>query len=263
MREPTRSFYPPCIRSQGPCGLPNQRPAVAVVVTRRARTVRRQPARPPVRTPGSAITEDRPRTPVFLRDPLASSMRAIWPDLPPADPRGGKPPAQLNELIAADAGGEGFTLTSFTASDAWELGHLLHARLLPFATQCTPSRPALISISLASNPSTPLYQSATGAGITADNGTWVSRKRAAVLRFGVSSWYLGRKFGGDEAAFAAKFAMGPESAGGYAIHGGGVPLRVRGVEGVVAVVVVSGLKDFEDHGVVAEVIRRHWEVVVQ
>jgi len=31
----------------------------------------------------------------------------------------------------------------------------------------------------------------------------VSRKRAAVLRFGVSSWYLGRKFGGDEAAFAA------------------------------------------------------------
>ncbi|KAL3962865.1 hypothetical protein ACCO45_004388 [Purpureocillium lilacinum] len=174
-----------------------------------------------------------------------------------------RPPTELNELIAADAGGEGFTLTSFTASDAWELGHLLHARLLPFATQCTPSRPALISISLASNPSTPLYQSATGAGITADNGTWVSRKRAAVLRFGVSSWYLGRKFGGDEAAFAAKFAMGPESAGGYAIHGGGVPLRVRGVEGVVAVVVVSGLKDFEDHGVVAEVIRRHWEVVVQ
>ncbi|UNI17988.1 hypothetical protein JDV02_004290 [Purpureocillium takamizusanense] len=173
-----------------------------------------------------------------------------------------RPPAELNDLIAADAGGEGFTLSSFTASDAWELGHLLHARLLPFA-QSSPSRPALISISLASNPHTPLYQSATGPGITADNGTWVARKRAAVLRFGVSSWLMGRKFkdAGGEAAFAAKYALGPEGAGKYAIHGGGVPLRVRGVEGVVAVVVVSGLKDFEDHGVVAEVIRGHWEVL--
>ncbi|KAJ6438823.1 hypothetical protein O9K51_08224 [Purpureocillium lavendulum] len=173
-----------------------------------------------------------------------------------------RPPAELKDLLAADAGGEGFTLTSFTASDAWELGHLLHARLLPFAQQQQQaSRPALISISLASDPTSPVFQASTGSGITADNGTWVARKRAAVLRFGVSSWLLGRKFAGDERAFADKYALGPERAGAYAIHGGGVPLRVRGVEGVVAVVVVSGLKDFEDHGVVAEVVRKHWEVV--
>lgn len=58
------------------------------------------------------------------------------------------------------------------------------------------------------------------------------------------------KMQGDEGGFARKFGIGPESAGGYAIHGGGWPVRVRGVEGVVAVVVVSGLKQELDHGVV-------------
>ncbi|KND92569.1 hypothetical protein TOPH_02872 [Tolypocladium ophioglossoides CBS 100239] len=167
------------------------------------------------------------------------------------------PPTEMQALLDADVGGEGFTLSSFSADDAWELGHLIHARLLPFAG----SRPALISISLASG--AVVFQSATGSGTTPDNAVWVARKRATVLRFGVSSWLMGCKFDGDEAAFAAKFALGPDAAGGYAIHGGGVPLRVRGVEGVVAVVVVSGLKQHEDHGVVTEVIRENWEVVAE
>jgi uncharacterized protein (UPF0303 family) len=65
------------------------------------------------------------------------------------------------------------------------------------------------------------------------------------------------KFEGDEKAFAAKYGLGPEEAGGYAIHGGAVPIRVRGVEGVVACVVVSGLKQHEDHGVVVEVLQEY------
>ena len=48
--------------------------------------------------------------------------------------------------------------------------------------------------------------------------------------------------------------MGPETAGAYAIHGGGVPIRVERVEGVVAVLVVSGLKQEEDHMVAMEAI---------
>lgn len=60
------------------------------------------------------------------------------------------------------------------------------------------------------------------------------------------------KFGGDEKAFAEKYGLG-SGAGEYAIHGGGVPVRVRGVEGVVVVVVVvSGLRQEEDHMVVVE-----------
>ena len=54
-----------------------------------------------------------------------------------------------------------------------------------------------------------------------------------------------------EKTFAEKYMLG-EKAGQYAIHGGGVPIRVRGVEGVVGVVVVSGLKQHEDHAVVVE-----------
>ena len=54
-----------------------------------------------------------------------------------------------------------------------------------------------------------------------------------------------------EKIFAKKYMLG-EKAGQYAIHGGGVPVRVRGVEGIVGVVVVSGLKQHEDHAVVVE-----------
>ena len=54
-----------------------------------------------------------------------------------------------------------------------------------------------------------------------------------------------------EKLFAEKYMLG-ENAGQYAIHGGGVPVRVKGVEGIVGVVVVSGLKQHEDHAVVVE-----------
>lgn len=80
-----------------------------------------------------------------------------------------------------------------------------------------------------------------------------------MLRFGVSSWFLGQKHAGNEAVFAAKFGLGPSEAGQYAIHGGAIPIRVEGVDGIVGVVVVSGLKQHEDHGVIAEVIRENWE----
>ena len=53
-----------------------------------------------------------------------------------------------------------------------------------------------------------------------------------------------KKFGGDEQLFADKFGLGSQ-AGDYAIHGGGVPVKVEGVEGAVAVVVVSGLRQEE------------------
>lgn len=60
------------------------------------------------------------------------------------------------------------------------------------------------------------------------------------------------KLSGDERLFAEKYSLVGERAGEYAIHGGGVPVRVKGVEGVVGIVVVSGLKQEEDHMVVVE-----------
>lgn len=94
-----------------------------------------------------------------------------------------------------------------------------------------------------------------------DNETWVARKRNSVMRWNTATWFLSCKFGQDEALFASKFGMSTEQAGKYAIHGGGVPIRVRGVEGIVGVVIVSGLKQDQDHGVIMDVIEENWERV--
>ena len=68
------------------------------------------------------------------------------------------------------------------------------------------------------------------------------------------------RFAGDEEAFAAKFGLG-QSAGEYAIHGGGWPIRVNGVEGVVAVVVVSGLRQEQDHGIIVQTVSEMLEEI--
>ncbi|KAI3317572.1 hypothetical protein HD806DRAFT_363351 [Xylariaceae sp. AK1471] len=163
-------------------------------------------------------------------------------------------PSPPNDADTVKATCDSFTLQSFTAEDAWELGHLLYARLLPFASA---GQPTLISIALAHNQHV-LFQAAVGSGTQPDNDVWVQRKRNTVLRFGTSSWFQHCKYSGDEEAFRKKFGLSVEQGGQYAIHGGGVPIRVGGVEGVVAVVVVSGLKQHEDHGVIVDVINSNW-----
>jgi uncharacterized protein (UPF0303 family) len=140
-------------------------------------------------------------------------------------------------------------LDNFTIEDAFELGHLLYARLAPLA----PERSTVISISLA-NSSQLVFQCVTGPGIAPDNEHWVRRKRNTVLRFGASTWFMHCKFGGNEAAFVAKYGLSGEQQAEYAIHGGAVPIYVQGVAGVVAVVVVSGLAQNEDHAVIFDVV---------
>ncbi|KAJ5721559.1 uncharacterized protein N7483_009493 [Penicillium malachiteum] len=179
-------------------------------------------------------------------------------------------------LIAQETSPEQ-TFQSFTASTAWTLGTALRTRILslPEGTR----KPALISIALATATSggTPLhvvFQAVTESGTIPDNENWVRRKRNTVLRWGVSSWAMRQKvisgLGASasanevESAFVKKFALASANGGAvadeYAIHGGGYPIRVRGVDGVVAVVVVSGLKQEDDHQVVADTIK---EVIAQ
>ncbi|KAI0443994.1 hypothetical protein F4803DRAFT_282894 [Xylaria telfairii] len=161
------------------------------------------------------------------------------------------PPEDANKVKATC---DSFTLESFTAADAWELGHLLYARLLPFAAE----KPTVISIATAHGPHV-LFQAAVGSGTVPDNDAWVRRKRNAVLRFGASSWFLHCKYAGHQERFRHRVGMSEEAAGEYAIHGGAVPIRVAGAEGIVAVVVVSGLQQHEDHGVIVDVINNNWE----
>ncbi|KAI0772560.1 hypothetical protein BD413DRAFT_612700 [Trametes elegans] len=154
------------------------------------------------------------------------------------------------DLAALTAQEERCVLPHFTADTAWELGSRLRARL----RRASP-KPAVVNITHA-NSGQLLFHCASARGTQADNDTWVARKRAAVLRWGTSTLFLHHKYGGDEGAFRAKFMLG-ERAGEYAIHGGGFPVRVRDVEGVVGVIVVSGLSMREDHEVIVEVLEEY------
>ncbi|KAI0009547.1 hypothetical protein F4779DRAFT_627696 [Xylariaceae sp. FL0662B] len=127
--------------------------------------------------------------------------------------------------------------------DVSKLGHLLYARLLPFASE----KPALVSTSPA-NSNQVLFQCAVVS---------VLYRITSLGQAPGSS--IAKTYAGDEEEFRSKFGMIPEQAEKHAIHGGGVPIHVRGVEGIVAVVVVSGLKQHEDHGVILDVISNNWE----
>lgn len=163
------------------------------------------------------------------------------------------PPSQADAILRIQTS---LIAPHFTAADAWDIGCALRQRLL------YSPKPCVISISLST--SQPLFfctsgnaespTPAPGSNTQLDNASWVARKSKTVLRFGVPSYYMNIRFAGDELKFRNTFGMGAEEAGAYAIHGGAVPIKVKGVEGVVAVVVVSGLKQDEDHGVVVEVL---------
>lgn len=152
------------------------------------------------------------------------------------------PPRDLSEIEYLD---QSLAFPEFTSNTAWTLGSLLRARLLAFA------KPTVIDISLTHGHC--LFHATTHSGTNPDNDVWVARKRNTVVRFGQSTWYMHNKFAGDETAFAAKYALGVR-AGEFAIHGGGWPVRVRGVEGVIAVIVVSGLKQEQDHGIIVQTV---------
>lgn len=140
-------------------------------------------------------------------------------------------------------------LPRFTSEDAWIIGSSLRARLLDHP------KAVVISICLA-NSQQIIFQAVNHSGTAPDNLVWISRKVRTVLRFGLPSYFYHLKFNADEAAFAAKWGLSPDQAAGYAIHGGAVPVYVSGVEGVVAVITVSGLAQEEDHGVVIEALTK-------
>lgn len=145
-------------------------------------------------------------------------------------------------------------METFTTDDAYVLGNLLLARLMPFGKE----QPAIISVAFAN--SQVVFQAATGPGTVPENEVWVRRKRNATTRWGSSSWYLHCAYDGDEDKFASLFAISPDQKGDYAIHGGAVPIRVPGIDGIVATVVISGLRrQEEDHGVIVDVIKTYWK----
>ncbi len=87
-------------------------------------------------------------------------------------------------------------------------------------------------------------------GTSADNDQWVIAKTAVVMRFGHSSFYMGRSSAAKGVPFHDRFRVDPLV---YAAHGGAFPIIVRDV-GVIGTVTVSGLPQEEDHALVVEIL---------
>jgi uncharacterized protein (UPF0303 family) len=121
-------------------------------------------------------------------------------------------------------------LDRFSRTDAWRLGQSITELALE------QRHPVVIDIR---RPDLILFRSALD-GCTPDQQVWAERKAAVVLRMEQSS-----------ALVAARLARVDTAAIGwldhrYALTGGAIPIRVRGV-GVVAALAVSGLSSDDDH----------------
>lgn len=132
---------------------------------------------------------------------------------------------------------------SFSFDDAWRIGQDLVAAgrraNLPIAIDVTLNGQTLFHAGL--------------PGSSPDNDQWIARKNRVASRFHKSSYYIATLLKQKEKTIEEAYGL-PRS--DYAASGGAVPIRVRGV-GVVGTATVSGLRDFEDHAMVADALRRH------
>ena len=159
---------------------------------------------------------------------------------------------QIDTLKAQE---DACVLPTFDSDVAWELGTIIR-------TQCQQKhgRPAVVYVAHA-NSSQLLFFAASRPGSLPDNMHWVKRKEAVVLRWGMSSFRMRLQMQNSQPGMHVqdvlkdKFEMADPSV--YGCHGGGFPVRVKGVEGVVGVIVVSGLKQEDDHGVIVDGIREY------
>lgn len=79
------------------------------------------------------------------------------------------------------------------------------------------------------------------ARTTKDNQDWARRKRQSVMRFGHSSYYLGRYNAAKKRDFEMQAHL---DASEYAAHGGSFPIRIKNC-GLIGAVTVSGLPQVE------------------
>lgn len=153
--------------------------------------------------------------------------------------------AQIKQIEAQE-----FTLIlpSLDNNIAFELGSLIRSTFL--STFNPESDGIVISISLFSGHT--LFSCAAGnpRKLGPDNWDWVRRKSNTVQRFGLSSFLVGR----------TRLSKGRNLDGlgaDYAAHGGGFPIRVQGMTAApVGVIVVSGLKQEDDHQLIVTALEK-------
>lgn len=135
-------------------------------------------------------------------------------------------------------------LNAFNADIAFEIGCLLREKARTY------SEP--IAISICSTGGVVYFQCCSKPGVIPDNFEWVKRKRVTVERFHRSSFFLGCKARAQDRTPEQAYRLSERD---FAFHGGGFPIRVRGSEGIQGTVVVSGLKQADDHALVTSVLK--------
>ncbi|MDY0874235.1 heme-degrading domain-containing protein [Dongia rigui] len=89
-------------------------------------------------------------------------------------------------------------------------------------------------------------------GSSADNDEWVKRKVATVMRFGHSSYYMGRSSAAKGVVFTERYHLDPLR---YAPQGGCFPIIIAGT-GHVGTVAISGLPQADDHALVVAALTK-------
>jgi uncharacterized protein (UPF0303 family) len=142
----------------------------------------------------------------------------------------------LESLLAEESS---LTVGSFSNDAAWRLGSLLVERArsgkLPIAVGIMRAGQRLF------------WYGAEGSG--PDNDGWLERKLRTALRFGHSSLYMGMKIASRDIGIE-QYGI---CFGEYSLHGGAVPIVLRGT-GLVGALAVSGLDQEEDHRMAAEAL---------
>ncbi|KAG0203675.1 hypothetical protein BGX28_004119 [Mortierella sp. GBA30] len=149
--------------------------------------------------------------------------------------------ALLPDLLAQE---KELQFPRFTNDDALELGN----KLVLMAKNRTPFKG--VSVMITRNGQV-LFQHSM-EGTTVDNENWMRRKANCVNRLQHSSYYIGRLLASKGQTDMEKSYMVPVA--DYACHGGAFPLLIKHV-GCIGAIVVSGLKQDEDHAMVVQGIR--------
>lgn len=153
----------------------------------------------------------------------------------------------LNKSLEELEESERIILPYFDSDVAWKIGILAKELAAKFEF----NKPILIDVTTANG--TTFFHSPSKKTTVLDNAFWVERKRKTVFRFGYSSFYMGEKFKTkntstlEEAFYISSLE--------YATHGGSIPIRIAGYDGVIAALTISGLKQEEDHAFALEVLK--------
>jgi len=154
---------------------------------------------------------------------------------------------ELQELIAlVDRQEELLRLKTFNSSVAWELGNLFHEKIVK------EDLPIAVSIRTISGKILFHYSSDTA---NFDSQGWLDRKFNTVQRFETSTLRYAL-FLRSRGATLLERGLDPAK---FVSGGGGFPIRTIDSM-LVGAILVSGLKDTEDHAVIVKVLERYLNV---